>query len=305
MLTTHSPALSRMTRLSLVVFFYSCAAGGSATCQIISAESELTLISSSFQFTEGPTCDTDGNVFFTNQPEDQILHYDFETNQVTTWLSPAGRSNGLFYVNKNRLIACADNKNELWVINPNSKSTKVIAKGYRDRAFGGPNDCWVDRDGSIYFTDPLYRRKYWTQTFQDNHPRGVYRVAPDGEITQVASDLIQPNGIIGDPKKRILYIADINAGKTYRYRIEDDGSLTGKTLFCELGSDGMTIDRMGNVYLTGKGVSVYNPAGKRIAQIPVPRGWTANITFAGPNRQHLFITAGDSVFQIKTLMQGL
>ena len=132
-----------------------------------------------------------------------------------------------------------------------------------------------------------------------------FRVAPDGEITQVASDLIQPNGIIGDPNKRILYIADINAGKTYRYRIKDDGSLTGKTLFCESGSDGMTIDRMGNVYLTGKGVSVYNPAGKRIAQIPVPRGWTANITFAGPNRQHLFITASDSVFQIKTLMQGL
>ena len=125
MLTTHSPTLSRMTRLSLVVFFYSCTAGGSATCQIISPESELTLISNSFQFTEGPTCDTDGNVFFTNQPEDQILHYDFETKQVTTWLSPAGRSNGLFYVNKNRLIACADNKNELWEINPNSKSTKA------------------------------------------------------------------------------------------------------------------------------------------------------------------------------------
>ena len=62
----------------------------------------------------------------------------------------------------------------------------------------------------------------------------------------------------------------------------------------------MTIDQEGNVYLTGRGVSAYNPDGKKIMHLPVPRGWTANVTFAGPERRHLFITAGDSVFVIKT-----
>jgi gluconolactonase len=219
--------------------------------QIVSPDAELSLISDQFKFTEGPTADSDGNVLFTDQPNDQIVRYDFQTNEISTWLKPAGRSNGLF------------------------------------------------------FTDPLYKRPYWTQEIADDHPRGVYRVTHDGQVTQVAGDLLQPNGIIGDPKQRILYVADISDGKTYRYRIAEDGTLQEKTLFCEMGSDGMTIDRKGNVYLTGRGVTVFNPNGEKITNITVPRGWTANVTFAGPERRHLFITAGDSVFVIKTEMQGL
>ena len=272
---------------------------------IIETDAELTLISDEFKFTEGPAADASGNVLFTDQPNNQIVCYDFKTNKVETWLQPAGRSNGLFYVNRERLIACADEKNELWEINPQTKQSKVISNHFGGRAFGGPNDCWVDQDGSIYFTDPLYRRPYWTQTFENDHPRGVYRVAADGKITQVADDFVQPNGIIGDAKKRILYVADINAGKTYQYKILDNGELAEKKLFCESGSDGMTIDRKGNVYLTGRGVTVYDQSGEKIDHIPVPRGWTANVTFAGPQHQHLFITAGDSVFTIRTKMQGL
>jgi gluconolactonase len=182
----------------------------------------------------------------------------------------------------------------------------VLAKDFQGRRFGGPNDCWVDQDGSIYVTDPLYKRPYWTQTFPNDHPRGVYRLGADGNLTQVADDLVQPNGIVGDSSKRILYVADINARRTYRYRIAADGSLVDKQLFCESGSDGMTIDERGNLYLTGnRGVTVYGSDGTQIQVIPVPRGWTANVTFAGPQRQHLFITAGDAVFVIETTARGL
>jgi gluconolactonase len=101
-------------------------------------------------------------------------------------------------------------------------------------------------------------------------------------------------------------VADIDAKKTYRYKIAEDGSLAEKTLFCESGSDGMTLDSQGNVYLTGnKGVTVYNEHGDLIQTISVPRGWTANVTFAGPERRHLFITAGDAVFVIETNTTGI
>lgn len=275
-----------------------------AQSTILLPESELILISDKFKFTEGPAADSNGDVLFTDQPNDQIIKYSFHTGQVSTWLKPAGRSNGLYYASEKSLIACADDQNELWEIDTSSKEHRVITKNFGDRRFSGPNDCWVDQDGSIYFTDPLYRRPYWTQTFSDDHPRGVYRVDKEGKVSQVADDLQQPNGIIGNTQKRLLYIADINAGKTFRYRIGEDGTLSEKTLFCESGSDGMTIDQEGNVYLTGRGVSAYNPDGKKIMHLPVPRGWTANVTFAGPERRHLFITAGDSVFVIKTKMQG-
>ena len=80
--------------------------------------------------------------------------------------------------------------------------------------------------------------------------------------------MTQPNGIIGTPDGKTLYVADIGAGKTYAYDIQKDGTLAGKRLFCAMGSDGMTIDSEGNVYLTGHGVTVFDKAGKQIAQSP-------------------------------------
>ncbi len=274
--------------------------------QITAPDAELKRVADGYKFTEGPTADEVGNVYFTDQPNDQIVHYDFSTGQATTWMQPCGRSNGLFFASPSSLIACADANNELWKIDIKSKNHELLAKGFGGRPFGGPNDCWVDGDGAVYFTDPLYKRPYWTQTFSDDHPRGVYRLAPDGKLTQVIEDLMQPNGIVGDREQRSLLVADIKAGKTYRYKIAEDGSLQDKSLFCESGSDGMTIDDQGNVYLTGnKGVTVFDSKGDKIQTISVPRGWTANVTFAGPERRHLFITAGDAVFVIETTVHGI
>ncbi len=279
---------------------------GQEASRIISGSEELKLVGEGYKFTEGPTADADGNIYFTDQPNDQIVFYDFATRKASTWLQPSGRSNGLYFVAPQTLIACADGNNELWSIDIKSKDHKVLLDEVENRRFGGPNDCWVDADGSIYFTDPLYKRPYWTHSLPDDHPRGVYRLSADGELTRLASDLVQPNGIIGDAKNRTLYIADIGDKKTYRYKIAEDGSLGDRQLFCEFGSDGMTIDVERRIYLTGgKGVTVFEPSGEQVDTIPVPKGWTANVTFAGPDNSHLFITAGDSVFTIQTTTKGL
>jgi gluconolactonase len=123
-------------------------------------------------------------------------------------------------------------------------------------------------------------------------------------VVRVATDLIQPNGIIGTADGKTLYVADIRARKTYRYRIEADGSLAGKSLFTEMGSDGMTMDEQGNVYLTGRGVTIFNPEGKQIDQIPIAEGWTANVTFGGKDRRTLFITAMDSLYGVRMRVRG-
>jgi gluconolactonase len=134
----------------------------------------------------------------------------------------------------------------------------------------------------------------------------VYFLAPDNKtLTRVIDDLKQPNGIIGTPDGKLLYVADIGAGKTYRYRIQPDGSLKEKTLFCELGSDGMTIDNEGNIYLTGKGVSVFDPTGKKIEQIDVAEPWTANLCFGGKGRQTLFITASKGFYALRMAVHGV
>src|SRR5207248_7932068 len=163
----------------------------------------------------------------------------------------------------------------------------------------GPNDVWVRPDGGAYFTDPFYKRPYWKRGGKEQDVEGVYYVSPAGKLTRVEGELKQPNGIIGTPDGKTLYVADIGAGKTYAYDAQSDGSLTNKRLFCELGSDGMTLDNDGNVYLTGRGVTVFDKTGKQIEHIDVPEPWTANITFGGTDRDLLFITASKSVYGLK------
>ena len=115
---------------------------------------------------------------------------------------------------------------------------------------------------------------------------------------------MQPNGIVGTPDGKKLYVADIGDKKTYVYSIAKDGTLTDRQLFCEMGSDGMTIDCEGNVYLTGRGVTVFNKAGEKIQEIGVEEGWTANVCFGGKDRKTLFITASTGFYGIRTGSRG-
>jgi len=113
------------------------------------------------------------------------------------------------------------------------------------------------------------------------------------------------NGVIGTPDGRTLYVSDIGEGKTYAYDIRQDGSLAKKRPFCPMGSDGMTIDSEGNVYLTGKGVTVFNSQGERIRHISVDARWTANVCFGGADRRTLFITAGAHLFALRMRVHGV
>ena len=124
-------------------------------------------------------------------------------------------------------------------------------------------------------------------------------------MIRVDSEITKPNGIVGTPDGRYLYVADIGAWKTYRYDINNDGSLTNKTLFAHEGSDGMTIDDLGNIYLTGNGVTVYNSKGEKIEHIDVPEKWTGNICFGGKDKTMLFITASKSLYTIQTVVKGV
>jgi len=269
------------------------------------AGAKVTLLAGGFKFTEGPAADAEGNVFFTDQPNDRICRWSVD-GKLTDFMKPCGRSNGTFFDKEGNLWACADMNNELWKIDPQGKVT-VVVKDYQGKKLNGPNDLWIAPNGAIYFTDPLYKRDYWTRDpAMQQDGQHVYYLSPDRKtLTRVATDLVQPNGIIGTPDGKLLYVADIGAKKTYRYAINTDGTLSDKTLFCSMGSDGMTIDNEGNVYLTGKGVTVFNPEGKQIDQIPISKGWTANVTFGGKDRDMLFITASDSLFAVKTRVRGV
>jgi gluconolactonase len=269
---------------------------------VVANGARLQLIANRFSFTEGPATDKKGNVFFTDQPNNKIWKYSTR-GKLSIFMENAGRSNGMYFDKHGNLITCADEHNELWSISPSGKIT-VLLKEFKGLHFNGPNDVWVHSDGSIFFTDPYYQRDYWTRKAAEIDQQKVYCLLKNNSTVAVADDLIKPNGIIGTPDGKYLYVADIGAGKTYRYNIGDGGSLTGKILFAEQGSDGMTIDEKGNIYLTGKGVTVYNPQGGMIEHIDVPAPWTSNVTFGGRGKNLLFITASAAVYILKMKLKG-
>lgn len=259
---------------------------------------------SGFAFTEGPACDADGAVAFTDQPNDRILRWTAEDG-VTVLLEPSGRSNGLCYDDEGNLWACADERNEMWIIRPDG-SHSVVISGYGGKLLNGPNDVWLAPEGGAYFTDPYYERDYWDRGPMEQETQGVYWLPPgEREPVLADGDLVQSNGIIGTPDGRTLYVADIGAGRTYAYDISVDGALVNKRLFCEMGSDGMTVDDEGNVYLTGKGVTAFNRDGEQVAHIAIPEPWTANVCFGGPDRRTLFITAGERVYTLAMRTRGV
>lgn len=272
--------------------------------KLVMPGANLVKVSGQFTFTEGPAVDKTGNIYFTDQPNDKIWKYDVN-GKLSLFMDKTGRSNGLYFDSKGNIIACADNKDELWSISPERKVT-VLLKNFEGHRFNGPNDLWIDRKGGIYFTDPYYQREYWNRTKPDIEGQKVYYLAKGKkEATVVDDQLKQPNGIVGSPDGKTLYVADIGAGKTYKYNINKEASLSNRQLLFSQGSDGMTLDSQGNIYITGNGVSIYNRDGVKIGHIPVPAGWTANVCFGGKDRKTLFVTAMESIYTIKMNVKGV
>lgn len=266
-------------------------------------QQNLKLVSDQFAFTEGCSTDEEGNVFFSDQPNDKVWKYS-TGGKLSIFLEKTGRTNGTYFDKNGNLILCADENGEVWLADKKG-TVHVVAKGYQGKQLNGPNDVWIDPSGNIFLTDPYYQRDYWTRTSPGLSSQNVYILLKGAsEITLAADSLNQPNGIVGTPDCKYLYVADAGAGKIFRYEIGQNGALQNKLLFINRGSDGMTLDEKGNVYLTGNGITIYNSSGNKIAQINVPGG-TSNVCFAGKDRNILFITAKKSIYTIPMNIKGV
>ena len=153
-------------------------------------------------------------------------------------MQPSGHSNGMSFDSKGNLISCAGEMSQLWSDAPD-KTVTVLVKDYHGKFLNGPNDVWIRPDGGMYLTDPFYRARLVERSAGRKWSRmckGVYFLGPDHKtLNRVIDDFQQPNGMIGTPNGKIVYVSDIRGGKTFSYTIQDDGSLKDKKLFCNLG----------------------------------------------------------------------
>lgn len=266
---------------------------------------ELKKLADGFKFTEGPAVDREGNVYFTDQPNDRIHKWSVD-GELSVFLEPAGRSNGLYIDADNGLWACADEKNELWKIDLETKQHEVVVSDYEGKLLNGPNDVWVAPNGDLYFTDPFFKRPYWKgirEAEMQQDGKYVYLLPANGSGLRRVTPKLGLNGIVGTPDGKTLYL--YAGGGIRAYDIEGDGSLAnGRQLHQVKGGDGLTLDEKGNIYTVGKGVSIISPEGTLVEKIEVPEGWVGNVCFGGKDHRTLFITASKGLYALEMNVRG-
>jgi len=286
--------------IGLMLGLVSCQNAGSSSRPLIPEGTAVLKLADGFAFTEGPAADAGGDVYFTDIPNNRIHKWSVKEQAVSTWRENTGGANGLFFDPQGNLLACEGGNRRMVKIDPKGNLT-VLAEWYNGKRLNSPNDLWIDPKNGVYFSDPRYGK------MDDLEQTGeyVYYLPPaGGQPIRVIDDFVKPNGLIGTPDGKILYATDRKGNQTFRYRILPDGTLTEKTFFAPYGSDGMTIDKRGNIYLTTDCVRIFNADGKPVGHIEVPEQ-PSNVCFGGKNRKTLFITARKSLYMITMNVQGV
>lgn len=263
------------------------------------------------RFTEGPAVDAQGNLFFSDGPNDRIMKRAPD-GTVSIFRQPCGATNGMEFDLEGRLVMCQSagtkGKRRVARIDRDGAET-ALAETFEGHRLNAPNDLTIDNQGRIYFTDIA-------APVGDKQPElasGVYRIDSPGKFVRVIDNLARPNGIVITPDNQTLYVSDRGTQKLHRYKVAGDGSLTPDGILYDFspdrGVDGMTLDVDGNVVAAAgqnktTGLFVVSPEGKLLQHTPLPE-FATNVAFAGSDYRDLFMTATTSVYHIRTAKPGI
>jgi gluconolactonase len=285
--------------------------------ELLPAGAKLEKLAGGCRFTEGPAVDAEGNVFFSDNPNNRIMQYT-PAGETRVWKAPARSANGMMFDAQGRLMTCnASGAPDGRTVTRYEKdgSVTVLAERYNGKRLNSPNDLCIDRRGRIYFTDP----RYGSLDGMEQDKMAVYRLDPDGKLTRVIDDLVVPNGILISPDNRSLYVADNPPSpgperKTLlvAYDIHSDDRVTRRKVLSDMtpgrGIDGMVLDTDGNLWATAgegakSGVYIFSPEGQQLGFILTPETAT-NCTFGDRDLKTLYVTAGTSLYRIRTNATG-
>lgn len=268
---------------------------------------------------EGPVYFADGRfLVWSDIPNDRMLRWEEQSGAVTLFRYPANYSNGNTRDHQGRLISCEHGARQVTRTEYDGTIT-VLADRFEGKRLNSPNDVVVKSDGTIWFTDPPYGilTDYEGHKAESEIGRcNVYRVDPrDGVVTIVADDFDKPNGLAFSGDEKTLFIADSGrshgADKPHHIRafdVSEANTLSGDRVFAVIEPgipDGLRLDEEGNVWTSaGDGVQCFSPAGELLGKILIPEP-VANLTFGGPRKNRMFITASSSLYAVYLNTRGV
>lgn len=297
---------------------------------LIPPDAEIEVISSGFEWSEGPVWIKDeesnggGYLLFSDIPNNRVMRWE-EGVGSSVWMEKSGYTgtadygrepgcNGLALDSKGRLLFCEHGDRRISVLTKNG-GKRTVVDNFEGKRFNSPNDLAIHSSGAIYFTDPIFGLpQRWEDPMRELEFCGVYRVKPDGELTLLVKNLPRPNGIAFSPDEKTLYIA--NSGETpywMRYQLEDDGTLGDADVLWDPmkekkaglkgGCDGMKVDFQGNLFATGPGgVWVFSSKGKLLGRMQTFER-NSNVAW-GNDGTVLYITSDMYLCRVKTATKG-
>ncbi|MEV0430922.1 SMP-30/gluconolactonase/LRE family protein [Micromonospora sp. NPDC050495] len=261
---------------------------------------------------EGPAYFAAGRyLVWSDIPNDRLLRWDETTGAVGVFRHQSGYANGNTIDRQGRLITCEQGNRRVTRTEHDGTIT-VLADRYGGKRLNSPNDVVVRADGTIWFTDPSYGIDSDYEGNNADSELGacyVYRIDPSGGVRIVADDFCRPNGLAFSLDERQLYIVDTRQEPSHIrvFDVAADGTLTGGKIFaeCDYGRfDGIRLDRTGRVWAAAwDGLHCFDADGTLIGKLLLPEP-VANLTFGGPKLNHLFITAGTSVYALRVTFNG-
>jgi len=209
-------------------------------------------------------------------------------------------SNGLALSNDGRILAATHDVQSLSYFEPvtGARENWPLLRG--SAHFNSPNDLVVRADGNVYFTDPDWQLG---SRVSETGEEGVYRVTPAGDVVPLDDGFDKPNGVTLSPDEATLYVG-ARSGGIFRFGLDAAGAVVDKVQFAPGATDGMVVDCAGNVYVTDGDIIVFDPSGTELGRITVDRT-PSNVAFGGADRKTLYVTGGDTLFEIALNVPGM
>jgi gluconolactonase len=280
--------------------------------EVVPPGSVIERIGINFEFTEGPAWHPKGYLVFSDIPANTI--YRWTGRKFIPFRDSSNNANGLVFKQGGDLLVCEHATRSITRISPNGRLT-TLADSYQGKRLNSPNDLCRSSTGAIFFTDPP-----WGLPEANSDPgkelpfNGVYRWH-NGQVSLIDSTLSWPNGIALSPDERFLYVANVEIDQVgdgeevydafwMKYTLNESGEVTDREIFFRAtdtslpgGPDGMTVDRNGNLFVTGPGgILVLDSSGMHLGTISLPSPPT-NLTF-GPRGKEIFVTARSTLYRI-------
>ena len=281
---------------------------------LVDPAAQLELISSGFKFTEGPVWHAKKScLYFSDIPADTLYCYQPSAG-VTEFRKPSHFSNGLSINASGELVICEHRGRA--VSRQSGNNFTVVVSHFKGKKLNSPNDIIVSRDGSIYFSDPIYglQEGLGGPAEQELEIQGVYRVGPgEKEAELLFDDFERPNGLAFNHDDSMLLVIDTVKQHIRQFEKKADGSFTDKGVFAELlgegpgRPDGMKLDIDDNVFCTGPGgIWVFSSAGGLLGKIILSdKDKTANLAWGDDDRKSLYITSSGNLFRLRCKTTGM